>query len=410
MLLPITLVAQLYMVTGRAGRYARECAAYYRGGYLYVSDQLGILTEQPEGEGSSEASIMAKRGGTSHCHQPGRHCESICSIDITSQYPAAMIYMRIPKCESKWVRKFHESAYGYYHVTDIVWNPARADVNGRIMKPVAELKPGESTLKWDDPELDSAYIDSELMKYLLEHKYILDYKIKDGLVSEHYMTGETLFGAYVNTFFGEKKLQDALKDAKDEEYNNAYRETIKLFLNAVTGKLQENPANYTSVTYLSKQDFEPKRGNNLHGLAIEKTPNATRPYNLWVNAGCMVYSYSKRHLYEYIHCLPNNNCVIHIETDAIYFPTKYESYFNDEVKNYVDVRQEFPVAFGDNLGHIKAEHKTQGDSHFLGKKFYRFNCIHDGEILKCRGIRKETIPQKNLSYTQENIAPVRGFF
>ena len=63
MLLPITLVAQLYMVTGRgAGRYGRESVAYYRGGvHLYVSDQLGILTEQPEGEGSSEASIMARR-------------------------------------------------------------------------------------------------------------------------------------------------------------------------------------------------------------------------------------------------------------------------------------------------------------------------------------------------------------
>ena len=68
MLLPITLVAQLYMVTGRvrpgAGRYARESVAYYPGGgYLYVSDQLGILSlsEQPEGEGSSEASIMARR-------------------------------------------------------------------------------------------------------------------------------------------------------------------------------------------------------------------------------------------------------------------------------------------------------------------------------------------------------------
>ena len=34
-----------------------------RGGCLYVSDQLGILSlsEQPEGEGSSEASIMARR-------------------------------------------------------------------------------------------------------------------------------------------------------------------------------------------------------------------------------------------------------------------------------------------------------------------------------------------------------------
>ena len=64
MLLPITLVAQLYMVTGRTrGRAIRErvCCLLSGGGYLYVSDQLGILTEQPEGEGSSEASIMARR-------------------------------------------------------------------------------------------------------------------------------------------------------------------------------------------------------------------------------------------------------------------------------------------------------------------------------------------------------------
>ena len=64
MLSPITLVAQLYMVTGRArGRAIRErvCCLISGGGYLYVSDQLGILTEQPEGEGSSEASIMARR-------------------------------------------------------------------------------------------------------------------------------------------------------------------------------------------------------------------------------------------------------------------------------------------------------------------------------------------------------------
>ena len=64
LLLPITLVAQLYMVTGRTRGRAmireRVCCLLSGGGYLYVSDQLGILTEQPEGEGSSEASIMAE--------------------------------------------------------------------------------------------------------------------------------------------------------------------------------------------------------------------------------------------------------------------------------------------------------------------------------------------------------------
>ena len=40
MLLPITLVAQLYMVTGRARpgawRYVVESVAYYRGGVTYM--------------------------------------------------------------------------------------------------------------------------------------------------------------------------------------------------------------------------------------------------------------------------------------------------------------------------------------------------------------------------------------
>ena len=64
--MPITLVAQLYMVTGRTRGRAmireRVCCLLSGGGYLYVSDQLGILSlsEQPEGEGSSEASIMAE--------------------------------------------------------------------------------------------------------------------------------------------------------------------------------------------------------------------------------------------------------------------------------------------------------------------------------------------------------------
>ena len=46
---------------GRRAIRERVCCLLSGGGYLYVSDQLGILTEQPEGEGSSEASIMARR-------------------------------------------------------------------------------------------------------------------------------------------------------------------------------------------------------------------------------------------------------------------------------------------------------------------------------------------------------------
>jgi len=54
------------------------------------------------------------------------------------------------------------------------------------------------------------------------------------------------------------------------QYNNALREVIKLFLNALTGKLNEDPTNYWALNFLEISDFEPKRGNNIAGIPIER--------------------------------------------------------------------------------------------------------------------------------------------
>ena len=47
-----------------------------------------------------------KRGGISHCHQMGKHNESVCSFDICSQYPAAMINMIVPSGTSSWTNVY----------------------------------------------------------------------------------------------------------------------------------------------------------------------------------------------------------------------------------------------------------------------------------------------------------------
>ena len=57
------------------------------------------------------------------------------------------------------------------------------------------------------------------MKYLLEHKYIKNFKVKKGLVSYAFMFGKTLFGKYVNSFFSAKKLQDLYNITEDERYS-----------------------------------------------------------------------------------------------------------------------------------------------------------------------------------------------
>ena len=60
----------------------------------------------------------------------------------------------------------------------------------------------------------------------------------------------------------------------------------------------------------------------MNGTGVNKVFN-TDKYNDWIIAGVMVYSYSKRLLFEYIRCLPeDSDSVIHIETDGVYFDTR----------------------------------------------------------------------------------------
>ena len=66
-------------------------------------------------------------------------------------------------------------------------------------------------------------------------------------------------------------------------------------------------------------------------------------------------------------------------------------HFKEQINQYVDPTLRYPVKFGDELGNIKLEHETKGDSYWLGKKFYALDCIYDGEVLKCKGVPNTTI-------------------
>ena len=54
-----------------------------------------------------------KRGGISHCNQMGKHTSGVSSVDVTSQYPAAMMSMRIPSGYSKWVSEYDGELHGF---------------------------------------------------------------------------------------------------------------------------------------------------------------------------------------------------------------------------------------------------------------------------------------------------------
>ena len=333
-----------------------------------------------------------KRGGISHCHKAGKHMTGITGVDIASQYPASLIHSYIPTGKSNWIYHYDDEKYGFYHLKNLKFN-------SYLLKPVA-LSIKDQSLNWATNEMDELFVDSYMLKYLLENYGLEKFEVVKGLVSDWDIKSDKIFGKYINTFYDEKKLQDLYKETNNELYNEALRTTIKLYLNSLTGKLVENP----SIHF--KTCFNEESKLLINGVGIEKQFN-TEKFNDWLVAGIMVYSYSKRLLFEYIKCLPNNSdSVVHIETDGIYFSTKDLPQFTENLKNY---EGDYPCCFGSDLGNLKIEKSTpQGQiAYFLGKKFY---CItmNDTYNTKLRDdkdkniYRVKGIPQKTITNNGED--------
>lgn len=312
-----------------------------------------------------------KRGGISHCNRAGKHVNGITGVDIASQYPASMMFSMLPCGKSEWVSHYDENAHGFYLLENIEFA-----VKG--FKPCATSNNGES-LQWSSDSMKSLYIDSYTLKYLVIN-YGMTFSVVKGLVSNTEIASSKLFGKFINVFYEQKKLQDQYKDENSPLYNESLRSTCKLYLNSLSGKLVEDPSRHYSMSFTDKSNIM------LNGVSIEKTFN-TEKYNSWIVAGLMVYSYSKRLLFEYIHCLPQkHDSVIHVETDGIYFDTRDLETFESNLKNYSG---ELPcVKFGSELGNLKIEKTTHaGDiAYFLGKKTYCITLPSGKNIYRCKGM------------------------
>lgn len=323
-----------------------------------------------DGDAEKHAFVMGhfKRGGISHCNQMGKHLSGISSVDVTSQYPTAMMNMRIPSGHSKWVTEYDATAHGFYELEDLHF-----DTELRF-KPVCTVG-DNGVLNWSTGKaIDKLHADSYMIRYLQQHFGLVSFKVVKGLVSKYDVEGSELFGKYVSVLFAEKAKQDELKDAKSPEYNPSYRETVKLYLNAVTGKLVMDREKYAGLKSVSEEDLktiDPKDIQDINGVKYLRE-KAEDSLNQWVVAGVMVYSYSKRQLFDYIRCLPgNSDSVIHVETDSIYFSKRLLPAFKENLARY---EGEYGCKFGSELGSVKVEMDTPMPAYFLNKKFY---CVFD---------------------------------
>jgi DNA polymerase type B, organellar and viral len=314
-----------------------------------------------------------KRGGISHCNKMGKHTTGVVDVDIASQYPASLIYAYAPTGDSEWISEYNPVKKGFYLINNIVFKEDQ-----QLFKPVAKSILNTS-LNWGTNDFKELYIDSYMLDYVIKNHGLESFSVVKGLVSDREVLLSKIFGSYINTFFDEKKLQDLYKGSNDERYNPALRETIKLYTNSLTGKLVEDPSIHFSL------EFNDESKKMINGVGVSKVFN-TEKFNDWLVAGIMVYSYSKRLLFEYIDCLPERaNSAIHVETDGIFFSLNDLDTFKKNLSNY---EGEYPCKLGDDLGNLKIDKATKsGDiDYFLGKKFYQF-----GSTFRIKGIPKKTI-------------------
>lgn len=352
-----------------------------------------------------------KRGGISHCNKPGKYTENIVCYDITSQYPWSLVNMQIPAGKSEWHTEYKPDLHGFYKLRNCTFSKN----NHCLFKPVASKNTDTGVLQWRNELIAELYIDSAMLKYMMSNYGMQFESVERALLSNNSVEGNRLFGTYINALYSEKEKQDRykqdlgnhIKGLEQEEgvsaeqrlknveyalnhtlYNEAYRETIKLYLNAATGKLVENVSKYFQIEIYDNPEPNSKQ---INGAEIKKIHN-TEAFNHWILAGVMVYSFSKMLLFDYISCLPHNSeSVLNTETDSIYFRATEEKEF---LNNLSKSQSQLVVHNENNLGGFKREFCNDDVSYFLGKKAY-FIGFKDSkkEKAKLKGIPNKTIDE-----------------
>ena len=131
--------------------------------------------------------------------------------------------------------------YGFYELKNVVFKDDS-------FKPVAKSIFGQS-LNWACDKMDVLYVDTFMLEYIKRNSGLISYEFVKGLVSDKFVEGSTFFNSYVDVLYKEKEQEDKYKDTKDARYNKPYREIIKLLLNSVSGKMNEDPSRYFKIAY-----------------------------------------------------------------------------------------------------------------------------------------------------------------
>lgn len=250
--------------------------------------------------------------------------KKIQSLDVCSLYPYIMAVCDVyfPCGEIKETETYIEDKIGFYYCDIDQSNLFKNNL------PLIYPQKTKSENKYDSKKILKDYFINNVDIQQLK-KYGCKVEIKNGIYFTEKIKNIEIFG-FLLDIMKAKNEQDDMKNKKDINYNSSLRETMKLLMNSLSGKVIEGLHNEKVKDINSYFEFDKIQkkadkintinsiGNKLfvsYELKDEDIIKKQRPVYL----GCLIYSYARRHMYNYSYSLLGKDKCIYTDTDATKF-------------------------------------------------------------------------------------------
>jgi hypothetical protein len=277
------------------------------------------------------------------------HNEVVMSFDVCSLYPYQMAIAPnyypcgdiINVCEESAKRGYINDQYRYIksyndepdvEVKNDYIGFWYCDIDQTNLKeknlPLIYAQKTDIMNNWDYEGVLENYLISSVMINSLR-KYGCKVTIKHGFYFSDKVKGCELFG-FILDFMGKKNQQDTYKSNGDELYNPALRETMKLMMNAPSGKVIEglhtnkvvsidNINDYINILNKSankKVNCINSVGNRLFASIDVSEESICQKEQRPVYLGIMIYDYSKTYMYDNFYAIVGKDKLLYTDTDA----------------------------------------------------------------------------------------------
>ena len=257
--------------------------------------------------------------------------ERLVSTDVCSLYPYVMSVLNCYYPCGKETIKVDDykgdDVLGFYY----------CDIDQSVLKtknlPNIYAFKTEVENKWDYDGVLTDYLISNVMIGLLR-KHGCSVVIKNGFIFPEKRKSCEMFD-FLLDFMKAKNEQDTHKKNKDASYNSALRETLKLLMNALSGKVIEGLHTEKTVDISSSYEYlelkeKAKSINFINTIgskcfltyeidAEEICQSGQRPIYL----GVLIYDYAKRYMFENSYSKVGKDRLLYTDTDASKFRFKH---------------------------------------------------------------------------------------